>query len=196
MTGVMRSTRRRRSSTRTRPTRRIRRTRCSSASTTLDVNGANPTPTGRLIDGAIEGNIGNWNEVKAQAASHPRHRVGRHRRPQRPVARHRRRTATSSRPQWLAADGHQGPDGLEDTGDESSSKANPTTPISTANAVSSHHEFLNDIAHHAAPGRSARRVPGAPRAQDAGRATPFPVPTTVYCATYDDELLGRSLHHG
>ena len=57
----------------------------------------------------------------------------------------------------------KGPDGLEGTGDEILVEGNPTAPISTANAVSSHHEFLNDIAHHAAPGpKSPSECPGPP----------------------------------
>ena len=60
------STRRRRGSTRTRPTPRPPPSRCSCVSTSLDGAGK-PQSNGRLLDG-VGGNIGNWAEVKAQAA--------------------------------------------------------------------------------------------------------------------------------
>ena len=76
-------TRRRRGSTRTRPTRRIRRTRCFCASISVRL-GNSTIPTGKVLDGdncsarpagALGENvtvdricdIGNWNEVRAQA---------------------------------------------------------------------------------------------------------------------------------
>ena len=118
----------------------------------LDVNGANPTPTGRLIDGAIEGNIGNWNEVKAQAATVlgialsdiDVHNV--------PLLATDPYGHFLPGPNGLPQMMTKGPDGIADTGDDVLVEGNLTTPISTATAVSSHHEFLNDIAHHAAPG--------------------------------------------
>ena len=61
----------------------------------------------------------------------------------------------------------KGPDGLEGTNDDGLVEGNPAAPISTADAVSSHHEFLNDIAHHAAPGAiSPSECPPEPRSAE------------------------------
>ncbi len=160
----------------------------------LDATGARQT--GRLIDGAIAGNIGNWNEVKAQAASvlgirlvdSDVHNVplvatdpyghfipGPHGFPQ------------------LVSPSSPGSDGLAGTADDGLVEGNPSAPVPIpADNPRTRHEFLNDIAHHAVPGQtSPGECPGPPRPKTADTAdSPDPYADDHDCATYDDELLG------
>ena len=158
----------------------------------LDANGENPTPTGRLIDGAIEGNIGNWDEVKAQAASHLGIALADTDVFNVPLLDTDEYGHLNTGPNGLPMMVSKGPDGIEDTGDEELVEGNLTTPISTANAVSSHHEFLNDIAHHAAPGAIALQEcpPGTPAGDKEPDDDEIAGPDDGDCTTYDDELLG------
>ena len=144
------------------------------------------------------GNIGNWNEVKAQAAT---------------VLGIELVDGDIDDVPLLATDpyGHfipgasgfpqmvvgNGTDGLPGTNDDVLVEGNPDAPISTATAVSSNHEFLNDIAHHAAPGPIALQEcpPNTPAGNKAPDADAVAGPDDHLCTTYDDELLGRALHH-
>ena len=135
-----------------------------------------PVATGRLIDG-FGGGIGNWAEVKAQAASTlgialtdpdvfnvPLLVTD-------PYGRFVRGPAASPRWSWQTA---------------RPSRATPASPIPTAGSRKTGHAFLDDIAHNAVPVSSS----GAPLTpDDDADVNPIHVPRPA--GTYDDELLGR-----
>jgi hypothetical protein len=129
-----------------------------------------PHATGRMIDGA-GGNIGNWSEVKAQALTF----LG--------IALSDEDVLNGP---LLATDPYgrflPGPNGFPQlattTGLVEGSIDTPVSPAAV-NALRTGHAFLDDIAHHAAPGQG--RVPDTdPGFTDDGNPN-----------TYDDELLGR-----
>ena len=140
------------------------------------VNGR-PVSTGRFIDGggtlgAVRvKNIGNWGEVKAQAAAM--------------LGIGLVDSDVLSVP-LLATDPYgrflRGPNGFPMLimADNSAVEGNPAAPVSTAGSKKTGHAFLDDIAHNAVP------APGlAPDADGvAGSITAPPLP-----GTYDDELL-------
>ena len=164
-----RSTPRPRGSTRTRPTPRLPRKQVFLREYVADGAGK-PQSNGRLLDG-VGGNIGNWAEIKAQAASllgiqlvdtdilnvpllltdeYGRFLRGRQR---------------------LPADGDHRRHRVE---------GNPAAPITTAGAGrSTGHAFLDDIAHDAVPG--TKDPDGDPDVNAIDVARP--------AGTYDDELL-------
>ncbi|WPC06763.1 peroxidase family protein [Pseudomonas benzenivorans] len=76
----------------------------------------------------------------------------------------------------------KGPDGLAGTADDFLMEGNPAAPISLANAVSTGHQFLIDIAHNAVP---INQQSGAPLTPDADDVAGGP----VAAGTYDNELL-------
>ncbi len=130
-----------------------------------------PVPTGRLIDGAIAGNIGNWSEAKAQAAT----LLG--------------ITLTDTdvfNVPLLATDpyGHfiPGPAGFPQVVFPGNVlvEGNPLLPISVVGSVKTGHAFLDDIAHNAAP------KPGLGADTDTIVNPVGPLPEAN---VYDDELL-------
>ncbi len=140
-----------------------------------------PVSTGKLIDGALAGNIGNWTEVKAQAAA----LLG---------------IALSdvdvlSVP-LLATDPYgrflPGPSGFPQVVFPGNVlvEGNPAAPVPVTGSVKTGHGFLDDIAHHAAPVGDHDNNPATPRQP----LLPDLDPSTaddLDPATYDDELLGR-----
>jgi beta-lactam-binding protein with PASTA domain len=145
-------------------------------------NGVNniPRPTGRMIDGA-GGNIGNWNEVKASALANlgiilsdmDVHNV--------PLLftdpyGHLIRNA-NGRPRAVLANG-------------TLQALNPANPIASSLLARTNHEFLNDIAHQAAP--AANLVADSDNIISVVTNTPTGrvVTPPQDPGTYDDELLG------
>jgi hypothetical protein len=107
------------------------------------LNGAGrPVATGKVLDGAIEGNIANWGEVKAQAAS---------------MLGIELRDVDVFNVPLLLTDEYgrflRGPNGLPQLVQDDGSvvEGNRTTPISTLEAARTNHAFLDDIAHYAVP---------------------------------------------
>jgi Ca2+-binding RTX toxin-like protein len=151
---------------------------------TSDATGK-PVSTGRMIDGggAINGvpvkNIGNWAEVKAQAAS----RLG--------IALVD--TDVFNIP-LIAADPYgrflRGPNGfpMMIMQDGTAVEGNPAAPIPTAAARRINHAFLDDIAHHAVPAGDHDRNPATPPIALQRDADPGTT-DDGNPATYDDELL-------
>jgi Ca2+-binding RTX toxin-like protein len=139
-----------------------------------------PVATGRLLDGAIPGNIGNWSEVKAQAAT----MLG---------------IALSDvdvlNVPLLATDDYgrfiRGPSGLPQVVFPGNVlvEGSRTAPISVAGAVKTGHSFLDDIAHHAVPFGDHDNNPGTPPQPLAPDTDPGTA-DDGNPATYDDELLG------
>ncbi|MBK8638446.1 MAG: choice-of-anchor D domain-containing protein [Chromatiaceae bacterium] len=146
--------------------------------------GSGPVATGKLIDGAIAGNIGNWAEVKAQAAS----LLGIQLTDQDVLNVPKLLTDPYGRfipgplrglPQIVTATGVV-------EGDPSANGG--LGLLVPANAVRTGHAFLDDIAHHAAPFGDHDNNPGTPRQAlnpDADSGTLDDGDP----ATYDDELL-------
>lgn len=140
--------------------------------------GGDPVPTGRLIDGAIAGNIGNWGEIKAQAAS---------------LLGIALEDADVLNVPLLATDpyGHfiPGPNGFPQVVfPDGLHEGDPGAPISIAGALKTGHAFLDDIAHHAVPVGDHDNNPGTPNQA----LTPDGLAGTADDhdpATYDDELL-------
>ncbi len=137
-----------------------------------------PVTTGRLIDGAIAGNIGNWAEVKTQAAN---------------LLGIQLEDIDVLNVPLLATDpyGHfiPGPNGFPqvvfpdgpDAGTNPDlTEGNPGAPISVVGSLKTDHAFLDDIAHNAAP--SATKTPDA----DTDVSTAAQVQPA---GTFDDELL-------
>jgi hypothetical protein len=128
--------------------------------------------TGRLLDGttasgSVDGAIGNWGEVKAQAKDDARHhqaqRLRRHNVPL---------LLTDQYGKFIpGANGYaqlvMAPDATHAT---NWLKEGTAAGITTAGAIGTGHAFLNDIAHHAAPAMSTRPQSGTPR----HRQTPTP----------------------
>ncbi len=130
-----------------------------------------PIPTGHLIDGAIAGNIGNWSEVKDQAAT---------------LLGIQLEDIDVLNVPLLATDpyGHfiPGPNGFPQVvfpGNELV-EGDPTAPIPVVGSVKTDHAFLDDIAHNAAPS-STKTPDGDSDVSSAGDPQP--------AGTFDDELL-------
>jgi beta-lactam-binding protein with PASTA domain/Ca2+-binding RTX toxin-like protein len=132
-----------------------------------------PVATGRLLDGAIHGNIANWSEVKAQAATLlgiALSDMDVHNVPllaTDPYGRFLR--GASGLPQLVMADG-------------TLREGNLAAPVSTTGALGTGHAFLDDIAHNA--------VPKAGLAPD-GDTTISTATQRQPAGTYDNELLDR-----
>ena len=141
-----------------------------------------PVATGHLIDGAIEGNIANWGEVKAQA---------------RDVLGIELTDLDVGNVPLVATDPYgqflRGGNGFPvvifpgNTGSE----GNLATPVSVTGSEKTDHAFLDDIAHNAVP--TSRT--GAPLTPDAN-IVPDPIfqadgrtPNLMNPGEYDDELL-------
>ncbi|MBI5068408.1 MAG: choice-of-anchor D domain-containing protein [Deltaproteobacteria bacterium] len=144
----------------------------------LDAAGR-PVATGKLIDGAIRGNIGNWAEVKAQA----RDLLG--------IAL---ADADVLDVPLLATDPYgrflRGPNGFPQVVFPGGVlEGNPAAPVAVAGAVRTGHAFLDDIAHHAAPVGDHDRNPATPPRPLLPDADPGTADDGDP-ATYDDELLG------
>ena len=139
-----------------------------------------PVATGKLLDGAIAGNIGSWREVKAQAAA----LLG--------VAL---TDADVLDVPLLATDPYgrflRGPGGFPLVLFPGGVvvEGNPAAPVSVAGARRTGHAFLDDIAHHAAPVGDHDGNPATPRRALAPDADPGTA-DDLDPATYDDELLG------
>jgi Ca2+-binding RTX toxin-like protein len=139
-----------------------------------------PVATGRLIDGAIAGNIGSWSEVKAQA----RALLG---------------IALSDldvlNVPLLATDPYgrfvRGPNGYPQVVMPGNVlvEGNPASPLPVTGALRTGHAFLDDIAHHAAPFGDHDNDPGTPPRPLLPDADPGTADDHDP-ATYDDELLG------
>jgi Ca2+-binding RTX toxin-like protein len=138
--------------------------------------GGIPRSTGRMIDGA-GGNIGNWAEVKAQALAM--------------FGIVLQDSAVFNVPLlvtdaygYLRRNAAGRPMAVQENGpgaaDNTIVVLNPATPRLSSTLASSHHEFLNDIAHSAVP------TAGGPDADlVAGGSLDTPQPP----GTYDNELL-------
>ena len=116
--------------------------------------GGEPASTGRLLDGA-NGGIGNWGEVKAQALNMlgiqlsdfdignvPLLRTD-------PYGRFIPDPVTGFAQIIIGV----GADGIANTADDIVRTGTPAAPASTTGALRTGHAFLDDIAHHAAPGK-------------------------------------------
>ena len=116
--------------------------------------GGEPASTGRLLDGA-NGGIGNWAEVKAQALNMlgiqlndfdvgnvPLLRTD-------PYGRFIPDPVTGFAQIIIGV----GADGIANTADDIVRTGSPTVPATTTGALRTGHAFLDDIAHHAAPGK-------------------------------------------
>ncbi len=142
--------------------------------------GGRPLPTGKLLDGALAGNIGSWAEVKAQA----RTLLG--------IAL--ADTDVLDVP-LLATDpyGHflPGPRGFPQVVFPGNVlvEGDPAAPVAVAGAVRTGHAFLDDIAHHAAPVGDHDQSPATPPQPLLPDADPGTADDGDP-ATYDDELLG------
>ncbi len=145
----------------------------------LDAAGR-PVASGKLIDGAIARNIGNWSEVKAQARS---------------LLGIALEDLDVLNVPLLATDAYgrfqRGPSGFPQVVFPGGALAegNPAAPIAVAGSVKTGHAFLDDIAHHAAPVGDHDGNPATPPQPllpdgDPGTADDHDP------ATYDDELLG------
>jgi len=138
-----------------------------------------PVSTGKLIDGAIAGNIGNWAEVKAQAAS---------------LLGIALRDEDVLNVPLLATDPYgrflRGPAGFPMVVMPGGVlvQGNPAAPIPVAGAVKTGHAFLDDIAHHAVPVGDHDNNPATPRQALLPDADPGTADDGDP-ATYDDELL-------
>jgi len=149
-----------------------------------------PVNTGRLIDGA-NGGIGNWAEVKAQAAT---------------MLGIQLTDFDIHDVPLLATDAYgnfiPGPNGFAQfvtLGDPALVEANPLAngglgTLVPANALRTGHAFLNDIAHHAAPGTFDPDGPGGPATPIQQTADLDTGPEGLFGddgdpATYDNELL-------
>ncbi|MBL0276692.1 MAG: choice-of-anchor D domain-containing protein [Anaeromyxobacter sp.] len=139
-----------------------------------------PVATGKLLDGAIAGNIGSWSEVKAQAAA---------------LLGLALSDADVTDVPLLATDPYgrflRGPSGFPQVVFPGNVlvEGNPAAPVSVAGAVRTGHAFLDDIAHHAAPVGDHDGNPATPRRALLPDADPGTA-DDLDPATYDDELLG------
>ncbi len=148
---------------------------------TLDLNGK-PVSTGRLLNGA-DGGLATWADIKAQADTL--------------LGIHLDDTDVGNVP-LIATDAYgrflPGVDGYPQLvmADNTLFEGNPLAPVSptVVGSLRTGHAFLNDIAHHAAPGTwDDDHNPGTP----AIAQTPDTDPGTVddqLPGTYDDEMLG------
>ncbi len=148
---------------------------------TLDLNGK-PVSTGRLLDGA-DGGLATWADITAQAENLLGIQLD--------------DTDVTNVP-LVATDAYgrflPGADGYPQlvVSDVVLLEGNPTSPVSAtaAGALRTGHAFLNDIAHHAAPGTwDDDHNPGTP----AIAQTPDDDTLTIddqSPRTYDDEMLG------
>ena len=150
-----------------------------------------PASTGHLLDGA-NGGIANWGEVKAQALNmlgiqlndFDVHNV--------PLLR------TDAYGRFIpAANGFAqvitglGLDGIPNTADDIVAVGTPASPVTTAGALRTGHAFLDDIAHHAAPGTwNHDNDPATPRVNQTAD-TDTVVGNDNLPGTYDNELLDR-----
>lgn len=156
------------------------------------VNGR-PLATGHLLDGA-NGGIGNWAEVKAQAAS---------------LLGIQLTDGDIFNVPLLATDDYgefvrgpngfvqvvmrtAGADGVMGTDDDGTTlvEGNPAAPIDLTFAIRTGHAFLDDIAHNAVPVFDAAGNLAPDGDTDTGNAVPFD-PNTGRNLAYDDELLDR-----
>jgi Ca2+-binding RTX toxin-like protein len=128
-----------------------------------------PVATGKMLDGAISGNIGNWGEVKAQAAI---------------MLGIQLTDEDVFNVPLLATDPYgrflRGLNGYPVVAFPNNVfvEGNPAAPISVVGSLKTGHGFLDDIAHNAVP--SPGLIPDSDNI-----ITPQPQPA----GTYDDELL-------
>jgi Animal haem peroxidase len=113
-----------------------------------------PASTGHLLDGA-NGGIANWGEVKAQALNMLGIQLGDFDIGNVPLLRTDPYgrfipDPTTGFAQVIVG---VGADGIANTADDIVVTGTPTNPVTTAGALRTGHAFLDDIAHHAAPGR-------------------------------------------
>ncbi len=163
----------------------------------VDTNGALPggrltVSTGRLIDGttaggSVDGAIGNWGEVKAQALALLGINLSDfdvNNGPMLKTDQYGRFIPGANGYAQLVMQVVQ-PDGTF------FKEGNPDGSVTTAGAVTTGHAFLNDIAHHAAPGRWDSNGDGRVTAADAFQTADLDPGTTDdgIASTYDDEML-------
>ena len=117
------------------------------------MEGGSPASTGRLLDGA-NGGIANWADVKAQALNMLGIQLSDFDIGNVPLLR------TDPYGRFIpAANGFAqviigvGADGIANTADDIVAVGTPANPVTTAGALRTGHAFLDDIAHHAAPGK-------------------------------------------
>ncbi len=138
-----------------------------------------PVPTGRLLDGSIAGNIANWAEVKAQAAT---------------TLGIRLEDADVLNVPLLLTDpyGHfiPGPNGFPQVVMPGNVfvEGNPSAPVSVAGSLKVGTGFLDDIAHHAVPVGDHDNNPATPPQALAPDTDPGTADDNNP-ATYDDEML-------
>ena len=148
--------------------------------------------TGNLLDGAIAGTIATWADVKAQALQHLGIRLTDfdiHNVPELRTDEYGKfipNPATGYAQVIIGA----GADGIVNTPDDIVISGTPTNPVNPAadGALRTHHAFLNDIAHHAAPGMydtNGDHVPDTNQTPD----TDILVVDDGLASTYDDEML-------
>ncbi|MCY7370640.1 MAG: hypothetical protein LH479_07180, partial [Polaromonas sp.] len=153
-----------------------------------------PANTGHLIDGA-NGGIANWGEIKLQARDKLGIELNDFDVLNVPLLR------TDAYGKFIpGVNGFAqliigvGADGVANTGDDLVLEGSPTAPVGTALALRTHHAFLDDIAHNAAPGYFDHDGnPATPRvAKTADLDTLVGTAAQVQPAgTYDNELLER-----
>jgi Ca2+-binding RTX toxin-like protein len=149
---------------------------------TLNAAG-DPVSTGKLLDGAIEGSIGNWAEVKAQAAN---------------LLGIRLTDADIGNVPLLLTDEYgnfiPGANGFAQVmfANGVLVEGNPLAPVSVVGSLKTDHAFLDDIAHNAAPGTFDHdgNPATAPIAKTADTDTAVSTVVGAQPAgTYDNELL-------
>jgi hypothetical protein len=153
--------------------------------------------TGRLLDGkaangSLDGAVGNWAEVKAQALEMLGIRLTDFDVHDVPLLR------TDAYGRFIPdrVTGYAqvitgaGADGIVNTADDVVVSGTPGAPVSPGNAgaLRTGHAFLNDIAHHAVPGMYASNRGGVPDTMQVADADPGTTDDGL-ANTYDDELL-------
>jgi Ca2+-binding RTX toxin-like protein len=130
----------------------------------LDANGR-AVSTGKLLDGVQADSISNWGEVKAQALTMLGIRLTDfdvHNVPLLLTDQYGRFIPGPNGYAQIAID----PDGILNSGDETFVEGTADGLLVPANAIRTGHAFLDDIAHHAAPGFVDQdRNPATPRIQ-------------------------------
>ena len=151
-----------------------------------------PAATGHLLDGA-NGGIANWGEVKAQAREMLGIELNDFDIGNVPLLR------TDPYGKFIPADNGFaqvivgiGADGVANTEDDLVLVGTPDSPVGTAAALRTGHAFLDDIAHHAAPG--VYDHDGNPMTAKVAQVADADTDSTVDdgdASTYDNELLDR-----
>jgi Ca2+-binding RTX toxin-like protein len=128
-----------------------------------------PVNTGKLLDGSI-GGLPTWAEIKAQAATKLGIQLSDtdvHNVPLlRTDAYGNLILSATGRAQLITG---VGADNIPNTADDAVRVGNLAAPVSTVGALKTNHAFMDDIAHHAAPGdfdSNGDRIPDTPQTAD------------------------------